>query len=246
MKFVPILFLLFCLQACFKQAAAPIEYHDEDYNVKSYKNNATENTDRMIEEEPQVISEHVEFGKSKPVEKTEEHVLREPESTKTTIKPESLVAEEEVVDEDIKHPEEPQISQKGAAVVLSETNILIMPAHGPIKGRFGEINPARNTKNDGIYIAAQEGSAVVAAAQGEVIVSQADNKLYGNFIIIKHDNDLYTAYAHLDHISVNKGQIVASGTKIGTVGSTGNAEEPELYFAVKKGKQAVDPMSYLE
>ena len=58
---------------------------------------------------------------------------------------------------------------------------------------------------------------------------------YGNLVVIKHANDLYTLYAHLSEILVEQGQTIAIGDPIGEVGQTGVAIGPHLHFEVRRG-----------
>jgi murein DD-endopeptidase MepM/ murein hydrolase activator NlpD len=102
------------------------------------------------------------------------------------------------------------------------------------------------TANDGINIAAAQGTPVVAAENG--VVAYAGNELpsYGNLILIRHADGWNTAYAHLDQMLVAKGDKVSRGQKIGTVGSTGGVSSPQLHFELRKGKQVIDPADFLE
>ena len=90
------------------------------------------------------------------------------------------------------------------------------------------------------------GTNVVAAENG--IIAYAGNELkgLGNLIIIKHDKDYMTVYAHNDTITVKKGQSVKRGDKIATVGKTGRVTTPQLHFEVRKKTQSIDPSDILE
>lgn len=112
------------------------------------------------------------------------------------------------------------------------------PVHGKILSRYG--NNA-NKFNDGINIAANAGTPVAAASEGKVAYIGNNVEGYGNLVILKHDNDIMTAYAHLDDIAVERGAQVKKGESIGTVGKSGNITQPQLHFSVRKGKKTVDP-----
>lgn len=99
--------------------------------------------------------------------------------------------------------------------------------------------------NDGVNIAAEGGSPVWAVADGQVVYVKNDMRGYGNLVLIKHSGDRYTSYAHLDRISVKKSEKVAQGEVVGYVGNTGNVKNPQLFFALHKGKEPVDPQKYL-
>ena len=68
----------------------------------------------------------------------------------------------------------------------------------------------------------------------------------GNLIIVKHAGGWITAYAHLGKWTVKRGESVKKGQKIANVGSTGNVNSPQLYFGLRKGRDAVNPENYLK
>jgi murein DD-endopeptidase MepM/ murein hydrolase activator NlpD len=92
--------------------------------------------------------------------------------------------------------------------------------------------------HNGIDLGAAPGTPVLASGNGQVIVAKVGgyNGGYGNMIIISHDDGIQTVYAHLRAVYVNPGQIVAQGTQIGEVGSTGRSTGPHLHFEVRGAK----------
>ena len=70
-------------------------------------------------------------------------------------------------------------------------------------------------------------------------------KGYGNLVIIKHSGGWISAYAHLKNSLVARGQKINKGQKIGNVGNSGKVKFPQLYFGLRKGRDAVNPESYL-
>ena len=120
-------------------------------------------------------------------------------------------------------------------------NKIIWPVNGVVITDYG-LNG--NFKSDGMDIAAPLGSEVLAVYDGKVIYS-GNQPGYGNIIIIKHEKDMITIYAHNDKDLVKKGQIVKKGQKIATVGNSGNAVRYQLHFEVRKGVKAVNPNYYL-
>lgn len=118
------------------------------------------------------------------------------------------------------------------------------PLSGQVISRFG---PKKGgLYNDGVNIKAAKGSSVKASASGVVAYVGNELKGYGNLVIIKHSGGWITAYAHLDQSLVKRGEKVAKGAKIGTVGATGNVSSPQLYFGLRKGRDAVNPENYLK
>ncbi len=83
------------------------------------------------------------------------------------------------------------------------------------------------------------------AADGGTVVYAGWYYGYGNYVKIRHGNGLETAYAHLQSISVVKGQRVSRGQTVGRVGSTGNSTGPHLHFEVIKNGVKVNPLLYV-
>lgn len=118
----------------------------------------------------------------------------------------------------------------------------IWPVQGKVFSRFEQ---TRARRHDGIDISATEGTPIKAAAGGRVIYSGSGIRDYGNIIIIKHENNFFTVYAHNSENHVLEGDIVKQGQIIGKVGSTGKASGPHLHFEIRKGKTPVDPLKLL-
>ncbi|MFS0784071.1 peptidoglycan DD-metalloendopeptidase family protein [Bacillus sp. 1P06AnD] len=85
----------------------------------------------------------------------------------------------------------------------------------------------------------------IKAADNGVVVFAGVNGGYGNKIEIDHGNGMKTVYAHLASIDVAKGQIVAAGSKIGIMGSTGDSTGIHLHFEVYQNGKLMNPLSYL-
>jgi murein DD-endopeptidase MepM/ murein hydrolase activator NlpD len=116
----------------------------------------------------------------------------------------------------------------------------------PVKGKvISGFGPKKNgLHNDGINIAAKKGTPVKAAENGLIVYSSNKIKGLGNIILVKHDGDWVTTYAHLDKPLAKKGQKVYKGTTIGTVGETGSVNSPQLHFEIRKRTKPVDPSKY--
>ena len=119
----------------------------------------------------------------------------------------------------------------------------IYPVNGKIISKFGSVR--NGVKNDGVNISAKKGTAIKASAGGKVVYVGNALKGYGNLIVIKHDNNWLSAYAHNDEVYITKNQNIKQGEVISTVGLTGDVETPQLYFSLRKGRKAVDPKLYL-
>lgn len=118
------------------------------------------------------------------------------------------------------------------------------PVRGTVVSKFG---PKKGgLYNDGINIKVREGEIVKASENGVVAYVGNELKGYGNLVIIKHSGGWITAYAHMKECSVKRGQKVEKHQKIGLVGATGNVTFPQLYFGLRKGRDAVNPENYLK
>ena len=98
----------------------------------------------------------------------------------------------------------------------------------------------------GIDLSTAEGTPVLAAAGGTVVLAGFNTGGYGNYVVIAHGGGLDTLYGHLDSIVVKPGQQVGKGQPIGTEGSTGNSTGAHLHFEIRHNGQPVDPATYLK
>ena len=88
-------------------------------------------------------------------------------------------------------------------------------------------------------------AAVYAAADGVVSEVTMSKKGLGNVVAIDHGNGYKTRYAHLADVVVRKGRKVKKGTKIGSVGVSGNSFAPHLHYEVLRDTLVLDPVNYL-
>jgi hypothetical protein len=110
---------------------------------------------------------------------------------------------------------------------------------------YGWLSQGFRVGHSAIDIAAPLGTPITAADRGVVIRAGWSSVGYGNFVVIDHQIDYITLYAHLSEILVEEGQIVAQGQLIGAVGSTGNSTGPHLHFEIRDFGRRVDPLSLL-
>lgn len=96
----------------------------------------------------------------------------------------------------------------------------------------------------GTDFAANGGTDICAFAEGEVIAATWDDS-YGNFVIIRHEGETETLYAHMSSIDVSEGDRVEMGQVIGQVGATGLATGPHLHFELKLSDVYLNPEYYL-
>jgi lipoprotein NlpD len=112
------------------------------------------------------------------------------------------------------------------------------PVPGKVIENFDE------SKNKGIDIAGNDGDPVNAAADGEVVYVGSALRGYGNLVIVKHNDEFISAYAHNRQILVKQGQPVKRGQRIAEVGKS-DAERTKLHFEIRRQGKPVDPLRYL-
>lgn len=115
---------------------------------------------------------------------------------------------------------------------------LIWPAAGEVARTFDGVN------SKGIDIVAAAGTPVVAAAAGTVVYAGNGLRGYGNLLIVKHDADFLTAYAHNRRLLVKEGDRVTAGQTVAEMGDTDN-DRVALHFELRYGGRSIDPSRYL-
>jgi lipoprotein NlpD len=121
----------------------------------------------------------------------------------------------------------------------------LWPTRGDVVQWYGKGGTGGAGDSDGIDIKAPAGTDVNAAANGEVLYSGDAIKGYGNLILLRHENNIITVYAHNRVNLVKEGARVIRGEKIAEVGDSGAASESLLHFEVRVSEQPVNPMLYL-
>lgn len=114
----------------------------------------------------------------------------------------------------------------------------------PASGKSTSAVVGSDGTNRGVDIKGDLNSPIFAAASGKVVYAGNALKGYGNLVIIKHDNDLLSAYAHNDMILVGEQSYVKQGQKIASMGRTGSSEVM-LHFEIRRKGKSLDPLSFL-
>ena len=115
----------------------------------------------------------------------------------------------------------------------------LWPAAGPVAGRFN------GGTNKGIDIRGNAGDPVVAAAGGRVVYAGSKLRGWGNLVMVKHNDEFITAYAHNRKILVRENEQVRAGQQIAEMGSS-DSNATQLHFEIRRKGNAVDPMPYLK
>ncbi|MFA4871564.1 MAG: peptidoglycan DD-metalloendopeptidase family protein [Patescibacteria group bacterium] len=106
--------------------------------------------------------------------------------------------------------------------------------------------PYRNLfEHSGLDLGMPSGTPVASAEAGYVAKVALGTRWYGNYILIIHNNNLATLYAHLSSANVKSDQYVSQGQIIGLSGNTGFSSGPHLHFEVRYNGIPVNPLSYL-
>ncbi|HET8819527.1 MAG TPA: peptidoglycan DD-metalloendopeptidase family protein [Xanthomonadaceae bacterium] len=117
------------------------------------------------------------------------------------------------------------------------------PVAGTLLAGYGARMPD-GRRSDGVLIAADAGTEVVAAADGRVVFADWMNG-YGLILILDHGNDTMSLYAHNDALLRDVGDAVVQGDPVARVGSSGGQGRPALYFELRRNGDPVDPGGWL-
>ena len=120
-----------------------------------------------------------------------------------------------------------------------------LPGHTYISCHFGEMDAFGNAGHRGTDIPAPEGTPILAAHSGAVLVS-GWNDSYGNQVLLDNGAGLSTRYAHMTQTAVTAGEAVTAGQVIGYVGSTGDSTGNHLHFEVMQGGVRVNPTGFID
>jgi peptidoglycan hydrolase-like protein with peptidoglycan-binding domain len=135
-------------------------------------------------------------------------------------------------------------ASRGTTPVVNGPVRLLRPVPGPIGDRFGARRKGGRT-HTGIDFPVQAGTRIGAAGAGVTEFAGRNRGGYGNLVVIRHRLGYTTWYAHLSTITTFVGEHVTGGTRLGFVGSTGNATGPHLHFELRKNATPIDPVPYL-
>ena len=144
-------------------------------------------------------------------------------------------------------PKQREYVQKQVSRKVSNTNSSVSgkvhwswPAKGKVTRRFS----TKENGYKGLQITNKKGAAVIAAAQGTVVYAGSALRGYGNLIILKHNDDYLSAYAHNSKLLVKEKQNVKAGQKIAEIGSS-DSDVTALRFEIRYRGRAVNPEKYL-
>lgn len=118
---------------------------------------------------------------------------------------------------------------------------LAWPVMGPVTSPYGMRD---GRPHEGIDIAAEEGTPILAAGAGRVVFA-GDRGTYGLAVIIDHGKGLSTLYAHCSRVIAVEGDRVDTGSVIAEIGNTGRSRGPHLHLEVRSNGSPCNPKDYL-
>lgn len=133
-------------------------------------------------------------------------------------------------------------SNKPSSAKPSLKGRFIWPLKGKVVKGFGAQG---ENINKGLEIQARQGAPVLSAAAGKVIYSGDGITGFGNLIIVKHDDSIFTVYGYNAKNLVQTGAFVSQGQAIAKCGDPPRGGSPRLYFEIRNGKDPVNPIFYL-
>lgn len=115
----------------------------------------------------------------------------------------------------------------------------LWPTDGKLIGRY-----TGKGKKKGIEISGRRGQTIKAAAGGKVVYQGSGLRGYGLLIILKHDDDYLSAYAHCENIYAKEGDVIQQGSRIATMGDSGT-DRVKLHFEIRYKGNPVNPLKFL-
>ncbi|WP_255987705.1 peptidoglycan DD-metalloendopeptidase family protein [Chitinolyticbacter albus] len=109
----------------------------------------------------------------------------------------------------------------------------------------GKVTKSFSTETKGIDIGGKIGQPIVASGSGKIVYAGAGLRGYGKMIIIKHNNEYLTAYAHNSKLIVKEGDVVKRGEKIAEMGDS-DSDQVKLHFEIRRFGKPVDPAKYIQ
>jgi len=183
-----------------------------------------------------------------PESEPEQEPEQEPESESEPRQTEQAQAETESAPEDDDAAEQTASAsdddassdRDGRTYTPAETIDWQWPSDGDVVSEFGQ----GDSITAGIDIAGEKGQSVRAAGPGIVVYAGSGVRGYGNLILLKHNDQFLSAYAHNDSLNVSENDVVEAGEVIATMGDS-DAEDVRLHFEVRQEGQPQDPLEFL-
>lgn len=149
---------------------------------------------------------------------------------------------EKILEVEIYRPADAHVKKASIPPSVNREIELGWPVNGKVTSPYGNRN---GKKHDGVDISVPKGTPIKAAAGGIVTFSGRNFNDYGKMIVIKHNSEFSTVYAHNLENILEEGDDVKKGQVIGRVGNSGNASGYHLHFEVRKDEKPINPLFFL-
>ena len=194
-------------------------------NSPSVQKQSTKKVENPKPKEYVNSNKSVTSSASKPVEKTKPVAKQKPIATQKPI---------------VKSKPTPKPKPKPVEKKSEKVDSWLWPTKGRVIAKFS----TGDQGNKGIDIAGQRGQDIISTAKGTVVYAGNALRGYGNLIIIKHNDDYLSAYAHNESLFVREGQNITAGQKIASMGSS-STSSVRLHFEIRFRGKSVNPQRYL-
>jgi len=165
---------------------------------------------------------------------SEEALARARQGNEAARQAEAVPATEKPAEKPAEKPPEKPVAQASG----SDEVEWIWPSSGKLMTTYSEAG------NKGLDIAGKQGDPVFAAAGGTVSYAGSGLRGYGNLVVLRHNANLLSVYAHNSKLLVKEKDLVTKGQKIAEVGSS-DTSSPRLHFEIRRQGKPVDPQKYL-
>src|SRR5262245_2190265 len=129
---------------------------------------------------------------------------------------------------------------------------LSMPSHWPLdvqgfvtRGHGGAGNDGGGEAHEGVDIAVPIGTPVRASG-GATVEAAGPDRNYGLHVLLRHPSGYESMYGHASRLLVREGDTVTAGQVIALTGSSGRSTAPHLHFAIRRGGQSLDPLTFVK
>ncbi|KPQ20751.1 peptidoglycan DD-metalloendopeptidase family protein [Halomonas sp. HL-93] len=214
-------------------------------NQRTAERDAVEASQEVAEAAPDDSREEVATAETASDVESAPEADPEPSQTEQTEAeptPESEPEQEpeEAPEQDTAESDESAPDRDGRTYTPAETIDWQWPSEGKVVGEFGQ----GDSVTAGIDIAGEKGQPVRAAGPGIVVYAGSGVRGYGNLILLKHNDEFLSAYAHNDSLNVSENDVVEAGEVIASMGDS-DAEDARLHFEVRREGQPQDPLEFL-
>lgn len=199
------------------------------FNDRSVKKAALESEQRDLKNRRAILQDQKSARSALLTQTKNQEKLYRQQLTKLEKKQQAISDEIDAIEDELRKTFDPTI------LPVKRPGVLAWPVANPrITQNWGERSWLyRGKPHNGVDFGAAVGTPIFAADDGEVIGAANNGRYqYGRYVVIKHDNNLATLYAHLSKQTVSQGQAVKRGDLVGYSGNTGYSFGPHLHFGL--------------